>query len=69
MTLHPTLVEKLLLFPWLVYREYPPGAGRSPIHFGVCGRRSRACDCGVITRAHAGSTASSPLAHLGRYPD
>ena len=32
LTSRPTLVEKLLLFPWLVYQEYPPGAGRSTIH-------------------------------------
>ena len=32
LTSRPNLVEKQLLLSWLVYREYPPGAGRSPIH-------------------------------------
>ena len=40
LTSRPTLVGRLLLLPWLVYREYPPGAGRSPftqqcIHSGI----------------------------------
>ena len=38
----PTLVGRLLLLPWLFYREYPPGAGRSPftqqsIYSGIVG--------------------------------
>ena len=50
-----TLVERLLLLPWLVYREYPPGAGRNPftqqrIRTGMCGCRYRACSCDVTAR-------------------
>ena len=29
LTSRPILVERLLLLPWLVYQEYPPGTGRS----------------------------------------
>ena len=41
LTSRSTLVGRLLL-PWLVYRKYPTGAGRSPftlqcIHSGICG--------------------------------
>ena len=72
LTSRPTLVGRLLLLLWLVYREYPPCAGRSPfteqcIHSGLCGCRYRACGCGVTTRGHEGSSTSPLHAPLGRY--
>ena len=74
LTSRPTLVRRLLLFPWLVFRKYPPGAGRSPftqryIHSCGCRCRYRACGCNVTERAQEGSSALSPHAHLERYPD
>ena len=72
-TSRPTLIGRLLLLPWLVYREYPPGAGRSPftqqcIHSGMCGCRCRACGCDVTARGREGSSASPPHALMGDTP-
>ena len=53
LTSRPTVVGRLLLLPWLVYREYQPGVGRSPftqqsIYSGMCGCQYHACGCDVI---------------------
>ena len=68
-----TLVGKLLLLPWLVYREYPPGAGRSPftrqrIRIGMCGCRYRACGCDVTAGWARGKFSVTAACAFGLIP-
>ena len=73
LTSRPTLVRRLLLLPWLVYREYPPSAGRSPftqqsIYSSMCGCQYHACGCDVTGRGHVGSQPNRRMRIWGDTP-